>query len=41
LPIGIELEVNQRHPLGGGPAWRELRALIVAALKRAMADQGT
>lgn len=36
--LGIELEVNQRHPLGGGAAWRELRARIIASLRQTMAD---
>lgn len=34
--LGIELEVNQRYPLGGGPAWRELRALIIEGLRRSI-----
>jgi predicted N-formylglutamate amidohydrolase len=27
--LGIEIEVNQKHPLHGGPRWRRLRASIV------------
>ena len=36
--LGIELEVNQRYPIGGGAAWRELRDLIIAGLRRSIAD---
>ncbi len=36
--LGIELEVNQRHPLSGGPAWRALRALVIEALRRSLAQ---
>lgn len=36
--LGIELEVNQRYPLGGGAAWRELRAHIIEGLRRSIAD---
>lgn len=36
--LGIELEVNQRYPLGGDAAWRELRALLIEGLRRSMAD---
>lgn len=36
--LGIELEVNQRYPLGGGAAWRELRAIVIASLRRTLAD---
>ena len=31
--VGIELEVNQRFVMAGGPAWTALRADIVAALR--------
>jgi predicted N-formylglutamate amidohydrolase len=34
--VGIELEVNQKHVLAGGSAWRSLRALLVAALLDAL-----
>jgi predicted N-formylglutamate amidohydrolase len=35
---GIELEVNQRYPLGQSSEWRKLRRIIVAALHEALAD---
>jgi predicted N-formylglutamate amidohydrolase len=35
--LGLELEVNQRHPLGGARAWRQLQDAIVAALAEALA----
>ncbi|BAL24965.1 N-formylglutamate amidohydrolase [Azoarcus sp. KH32C] len=34
--VGLELEVNQRYVTAGGPAWRKLRADIVAALLHAV-----
>ena len=34
--VGIELEINQRHPLAGGAAWRRLQGLVVAALAAAL-----
>ncbi|MCU0841869.1 MAG: N-formylglutamate amidohydrolase [Thiobacillaceae bacterium] len=34
--LGIELEVNQKHVLAGGPAWRELRGLLVASLRESL-----
>ncbi|HJV24679.1 MAG TPA: N-formylglutamate amidohydrolase [Aromatoleum sp.] len=34
--VGLELEVNQRHVTAGGPAWRQLRGDIVAALLHAV-----
>jgi len=34
--IGVELEINQRHPLSGGPAWRVLRNHVVLALEHAL-----
>jgi predicted N-formylglutamate amidohydrolase len=33
---GIELEVNQKHTLGGESAWRGLRRLLVTTLARAL-----
>ena len=35
--LGLELEVNQRHPLHGGPAWARLQQVIAAALRDALA----
>jgi hypothetical protein len=35
--FGVELEINQRHPLRGGPAWRAMQATIAAALAEALA----
>jgi hypothetical protein len=32
---GIELEINQKYPLGTAPKWRELRKLLLATLERA------
>lgn len=32
---GVELEVNQKYPLGDSRRWRELRKLLVATLERA------
>jgi predicted N-formylglutamate amidohydrolase len=34
--FGVELEVNQRHPLCGGAAWRALRGIVAAALREAL-----
>lgn len=34
---GIELEINQRHVLEGGPQWPALRAGLIAALRAASA----
>jgi len=34
--LGIELEVNQRHPLAGGPAWRRLQGSVITALAQAL-----
>ena len=34
--VGLELEVNQRHPLAGGGAWLKLQDAIVAALMEAL-----
>lgn len=34
--LGIELEVNQRHPLAGGPPWRRLQSSVIAALAEAL-----
>jgi len=36
--LGIEIEVNQRHPLGDGAAWRRLRRDVAAALADALAN---
>lgn len=33
---GIELEVNQKHPLGEPRAWRALRMLLVTTLRHAL-----
>jgi predicted N-formylglutamate amidohydrolase len=33
---GIELEVNQKFPLGESQAWRELRKILLAAFQRAI-----
>jgi predicted N-formylglutamate amidohydrolase len=33
---GIELEINQRHPLSGGREWRRLRRTLAAALQSAL-----
>ena len=30
--VGIELEINQRYPLAGNRAWRELRRILVQSL---------
>ena len=38
LYSGIELEVNQRYPLGDALVWRRLRASIIAALRDALAQ---
>jgi len=35
---GIELEINQRYPLGERQAWTRLRRIVVAALRDALAD---
>ena len=37
---GIELEVNQKYPLGDAVAWRALRILLVATLARALTSHG-
>ncbi len=34
--LGIELEVNQRHPLAGGPPWRRLQRSVITALAEAL-----
>jgi predicted N-formylglutamate amidohydrolase len=38
---GIELEVNQKHTLGGEAAWRRLRKLMVSTLTRALQRTGS
>ena len=35
--LGIELEVNQKYPLGDAPEWRATRSLLVASLEQALA----
>jgi predicted N-formylglutamate amidohydrolase len=35
---GIELEINQRHPLGDPRAWTSLRRIVVGALRDVLAD---
>lgn len=37
--VGVELEVNQRFVLEGGPAWDALRADIIQALAEVLAPQ--
>jgi predicted N-formylglutamate amidohydrolase len=34
--VGIELEINQRYPLGGGRAWDRLRSVLVESLHHAL-----
>jgi predicted N-formylglutamate amidohydrolase len=34
--LGVELEINQRHPLAGGAAWRRMRRDVAAALCEAL-----
>jgi predicted N-formylglutamate amidohydrolase len=36
--LGIELEVNQRHPLGDGAAWRRMQRDVAAALAATLRD---
>ena len=36
--LGLELEINQRLPLGGGPAWQAMRRTIAEALAEALAS---
>ena len=36
--LGVELEVNQRHPLRGGSTWQAMQATIAAALVWALAE---
>jgi predicted N-formylglutamate amidohydrolase len=36
--LGIELEINQLHPLAGGGAWRAMQRTIVASLSEALRD---
>jgi predicted N-formylglutamate amidohydrolase len=36
--LGIELEINHRHVLAGGPHWRRLRRDVIASLRHAMAE---
>jgi hypothetical protein len=35
---GIELEINQRYPLGASAEWSELRRMAISALGDALAD---
>lgn len=34
--LGIELEINHRHVLAGGPLWRSLRRDVIASLRQAL-----
>ncbi|HYE03484.1 MAG TPA: N-formylglutamate amidohydrolase [Phycisphaerales bacterium] len=34
--VGIELEVSQKHPLGGGPQWRRLKSVLAETLAGAL-----
>ena len=36
--LGIEIEINQRHPLAGGPPWRRLQREVAAALADALRE---
>jgi predicted N-formylglutamate amidohydrolase len=36
--LGIELEINQAHPLAGGRSWRQVRTCLREALHQALAD---
>ena len=36
--LGVELEINQRHPLRGGSAWHAMQATIAASLVEALAE---
>lgn len=36
--VGVELEVNQKHVLTGGPAWPALRRTLIASLQNALRD---
>jgi predicted N-formylglutamate amidohydrolase len=35
---GVEIEVNQKHTLGGGAAWRDLRKLLVETLRTTLGN---
>jgi predicted N-formylglutamate amidohydrolase len=35
---GIELEINQKYVLNGGPRWRTLRSLVIGTLRQAMTE---
>ncbi len=35
---GIELEINQRYPLGDAQAWTRLRRIVIAALRDVLGD---
>lgn len=35
--VGIELEINQKHVFQGGRPWRDLRAVVIDALRLAVA----
>jgi predicted N-formylglutamate amidohydrolase len=39
--VGIELEVNQRFVLQGGPAWPTLRSSLIDSLSAALADESS
>ena len=34
--VGIELEINQKHVIKGGPQWRALRSSVIEALHEAL-----
>jgi predicted N-formylglutamate amidohydrolase len=36
---GIEIEVNQKFPLGGGRVWRAARRLLIASLRETLASE--
>jgi predicted N-formylglutamate amidohydrolase len=36
--LGIEIEINQKHPLGDPGAWRRLRRMVAASLADALAE---
>jgi len=36
--VGIELEINHKHVLNGGPQWHALRSDVIASLRHAMAE---
>jgi hypothetical protein len=38
--IGVEIEVNQKHPLGHAAGWRRLRAVIAQSALDMVAETG-